>query len=331
MLDLSMIIPIYNTREEDLARCFASMDSLTGFSFEILLIDDGSQDATADFCRNYAASHPQFRYHRKENGGVSSARNYGLDQAQGRFVMFVDADDVLLGDAITPQTIATEADLVIFDMYLSENGQDSLWASLPCKAGPISQKDLQKHLIVGKSLNSPCVKLFRRAHIEEAKLRFRIDMITGEDWLFVTSFVEHCAGAYYAAMPCYRYFRDEGTGLNRTARFPDTMIENHRLIMKTKRTLAYQGTPEWSYEDVIGIAASMHVEDMFNTAADLKLLKLLTKERKKALQQTVRITKPELKHNGSRKAKLKRFILVHLPVLLFPLAKLREVYLKHKH
>lgn len=330
MLDLSIIIPIYNTPEDALKRCFSSMDSLTGFSYEVLLIDDGSGAATGAYCRDYAETHPQFFYHHKENGGVSSARNYGLEQANGRFVMFVDADDVLLGDAMTAQAVNTDADLVIFDMYLSENGRDTLWPSLPCKEGPVSIKTVQKHLIIGKSLNSPCVKLFRQTCIESAKLRFRTDMITGEDWLFVTDFTQHCSGVYYAAKPCYRYFRDEGTGLNRTARFPDAMIENHRLIMKTKRTIAYSGEPEWTYHDVIGIAASMHVENMFNTAADLKLLNLLTKERKETLQQTVAITKPELKYSGTTKAKIKRFVLVYFPIMLWPLAKLREYYLKHK-
>lgn len=330
MLDLSIIIPIYNTPQEALARCFASMDSLTDVSYEVLLIDDGSEESTGVYCRNYTIDHPEFSYHRKENGGVSSARNKGLALAQGRFVMFVDADDVLFGETITAQTVTGDADLVIFDMYLQENGRDILWRSLPCEEGPVSQKTLQKHLLMGKSLNSPCVKLFRRGIIENAKLRFRTDMITGEDWLFVTNFTGLCTSAYYTGKPCYRYFRDEGTGLGRTTRFPDTMIDNHHLIMQTKRQLAHLGTPDWSYEDVIGVAASMHVEDMFNTAADLKLSGLLTKERKRVLQQAVATAGAELTHGGSRKAKIKRFILMRLPIMLWPLAKLREYYLKHK-
>ena len=155
-------------------------------------------------------------------------------------------------------------------------------------------------------------------------------MITGEDWLFVTKFTENCTGAYYIRKPCYRYFRDEETGLGRTIRFPDTMIDNHLLMMKTKRQIARLGEPEWSYEDVIGAAASMHVEDMFNTAADLKLSKLLTKERKRKLRQAVSLAGAVLKHNGTKKAKCKRLILKYFPVLLWPLAKLREFYLKRK-
>lgn len=330
MLDLSIIIPIYNTPEEALSRCFLSMESLAGLSYEVVLVDDGSEKATGNYCRDYAANHPRFTYHYKENGGVSSARNTGLDLAQGRFVMFVDADDVLLGEAIKTEIILAGFDLVIFDMYLSKDGQDTLWSSLSCEEGIVSQKALQKQLLVGKSLNSPCVKLFRRDCIAQAELRFRTDMITGEDWLFVTKFVENCTGAYYIPKPCYRYFRDNSTGLGRTTRFPDTMIGNHLLIMKTKRQLARLGQPDWSYEDVIGIAASMHVENLFNIAADLKLARLLTKERKRKLRQAVSLTGSVLKYNGSKKAKCKRLILMYFPILIWPLAKIREIYLKRK-
>ena len=330
MLDLSIIIPIYNTPEAALERCFASMGSLAGVSSEILLIDDGSDEATGTYCRNFAAEHPQFVYHRKENGGVSSARNYGLDHAQGQFVMFVDADDVLLGDAIKPENILSGFDLVLYDMYLQENAQDTLWSSLPQEEGIISPKALQKQLLIGKSLNSPCVKLFRRRLIEEEELRFSTDMITGEDWLFVAKFATLCTSAYYTKAPCYRYFRDGGTSLGRIARFPDTMIENHLLMMKTKRQFARLGAPEWTYEDVIGIAASMHIENLFNIAADLKLLGLLTKERKRKLRQGAFLAGSVLKYNGTMKAKCKRIVLMYLPILLWPLAKMREFYLKRK-
>ena len=100
MTDLSVIIPIYNTPEEELKRCFSSLSGLSGFSWEAVLVDDGSKEQTGTFCRGYAQSDPHFRYYHKENGGVSSARNMGLEVAQGQFITFVDADDELLPQAI---------------------------------------------------------------------------------------------------------------------------------------------------------------------------------------------------------------------------------------
>lgn len=331
MPTLSIIIPIYNTPVEALERCFDSIASLGDLDYEVLLIDDGSKPFVGDFCRAFVAEHPAFVYEYKENGGVSSARNLGLDRATGQYVMFVDADDEIIGNPIQGSCSNGCSDLILFDMFLSENGADSIWPSLPCEAGSVNKNTFLKQLVVNKSLNSPCVKLFRRTLIEAHQLRFRTDMVTGEDWLFVCLFAEQMGTVTYVKEPCYRYFRDEGSSLNRTARFPDVMIDNHRLIMKTKRHLARLGAPDWSYEDVIGIAAAMHVEDMFNTAADLKLLKLLTKARKKTLQQAVSGTKSELTQSGPRKARMKRFILVHFPIALWPLAKLRAYYLKKKH
>lgn len=331
MLDLSMIIPIYNTPVDDLQRCFDSVQTVGGIDYEVLLIDDGSQPFVGAFCTAYAEEHPAFRYIRKENGGVSSARNLGLDNANGQYVMFVDADDEVLGAPINGDCLTADCDLVLFDMFLSEDGHDTIWPSLSCDAGKVDVKVFLKHLIVGKSLNSPCVKMFRRSVIEENKLRFRTDMVTGEDWLFVASFAKEIGCVHYVNAPCYRYFRDEGTGQTRTARFPDAMINNHITIMDFKRQLALEGAPDWSNQEVIGPAAAMHVEDMFNTAAELLLFKLLTKERKTTIRDCVKRTGPELQYSGSKKAKIKRFVLISFPVLLWPLAKMREFYLKHKH
>ena len=91
---LSVIIPVYNA-EPYLAKCIDSVLSQK-VPLEILLIDDGSSDGSADICRRYSEHDVRVRYFRKENGGVSSARNVGLDHALGEFVTFVDSDDQVI-------------------------------------------------------------------------------------------------------------------------------------------------------------------------------------------------------------------------------------------
>ena len=328
MLDLSIIIPIYNTPIDALQRCFSSAETLGVSDYEVLLIDDGSQEPVGKFCAEYAREHSAFRYLHKENGGVSSARNYGLDQAKGRYVMFVDADDQVLGEPISQDCVDNDRDLVLFDMYLSENGADHLWPSLPCPAGVVDASVLLKYLIIEKSLNSPCVKMYRRELIEAHQLRFRTDMVTGEDWLFVSQFARQMQTVEYVNAPCYRYFREESSSQSRTARFPDAMIDNHRIIMATKRELA---SLDPNPEKVVAQAAAMHIEDMFNTAAELLLFRLLTKERKQTIHDCVKEATGELGASGYKKARTKSFVLLRCPFLLWPLAKLREFYLKHKH
>ena len=91
---ISVIVPIYNV-ENYLRMCLDSIQNQTYKNFECLLINDGSPDNSAEICREYVAKDSRFRYFEKENGGVSSARNYGVELAEGSFITFVDPDDWL--------------------------------------------------------------------------------------------------------------------------------------------------------------------------------------------------------------------------------------------
>ena len=91
---ISIIVPIFNV-ENYLRECLDSIHHQTYKNFECLLINDGSPDNSAEICREYVAKDSRFRYFEKENGGLSSARNYGIDRAEGSFVTFVDSDDWL--------------------------------------------------------------------------------------------------------------------------------------------------------------------------------------------------------------------------------------------
>ena len=91
---ISVIVPVYNA-EQYLHRCVDSILAQTFPDFELLLIDDGSKDRSAEICDEYAWKDERVRVFHKENGGVSSARNLGLDKAKGEWVSFVDADDII--------------------------------------------------------------------------------------------------------------------------------------------------------------------------------------------------------------------------------------------
>ena len=92
MPKISVIVPVYNT-EKYLHRCIDSILAQTFTDFELLLIDDGSKDNSGAICDEYAAKDSRVRVFHKENGGVSSARNLGLDNVRGEWVTFVDSDD----------------------------------------------------------------------------------------------------------------------------------------------------------------------------------------------------------------------------------------------
>jgi len=89
---LSLIVPVYNVAPF-LPRCLDSIADSHGISTEVIIVDDGSTDECPAILARYAAQHPNFRVIRQENGGLSAARNAGLDQAQGEYIAFVDSDD----------------------------------------------------------------------------------------------------------------------------------------------------------------------------------------------------------------------------------------------
>lgn len=89
---ISIIVPIFNT-EKYLHQCLDSILSQSYGNFECLLINDGSIDASASICREYVAKDARFRYFEKENGGVSSARNLGIERSGGAYITFIDSDD----------------------------------------------------------------------------------------------------------------------------------------------------------------------------------------------------------------------------------------------
>lgn len=95
MPKISVIVPVYNT-EKYLRRCIDSILAQTFTDFELLLVDDGSKDNSGAICDEYAKKDPRVRVFHKENGGVSSARNLGLDEAKGEWIAFVDSDDYIL-------------------------------------------------------------------------------------------------------------------------------------------------------------------------------------------------------------------------------------------
>lgn len=91
---ISIVVPVYNV-EEYLKQCLDSILEQTYSNWELILVNDGSTDSSGLICQEYAEKDARIRYFEKENGGLSDARNYGIEQAQGEYLTFVDSDDFL--------------------------------------------------------------------------------------------------------------------------------------------------------------------------------------------------------------------------------------------
>ena len=109
---VSIIVPVYKA-EQWLHRCVDSILAQTMADFELLLINDGSPDRSGEICDEYAAQDSRVRVFHKENGGVSSARNLGLDNAQGEWISFIDADDWVEKEYLEGVTENLDADMIL--------------------------------------------------------------------------------------------------------------------------------------------------------------------------------------------------------------------------
>ncbi|NBI63073.1 glycosyltransferase [Clostridiales bacterium] len=188
---ISIIIPVYNT-EDYIKEMLDSIEGQTFIKYEAIIIDDGSTDRSESIIKGFCDRDSRFKYHKQENQGVSAARNKGLELAQGKYVAFFDADDVIPPDALERLYRAMReesADLAIGIM--SElKADDNTKVNSHTKALS-KNKDIQKYdtnLIWSFSLAN---KLFKREIIEASHLRFAPIRHT-EDGLFVFHYVYKC-------------------------------------------------------------------------------------------------------------------------------------------
>lgn len=163
-VDISFIVPVYNAGDY-LRDCILSIVSQRGFegTYEIMLVDDGSTDGSAEICRELAVRYPQIRLFEPGHGGVSQARNLALNSMRGRYVAFVDADDMVSPDfAAAMMSAAGGCDIVCAPMI---RGHRCVWlSSLPAVRRRYDAREAVANMLYqrGGVDCSPCGKLFTR-------------------------------------------------------------------------------------------------------------------------------------------------------------------------
>lgn len=178
---ISVIVPVYNT-EKFLKESIGSIQKQSYRNWECILVDDGSKDMSGKICDKFAEEDARIRVIHKSNGGVSSARNAGMDAAYGDYFMFLDSDDELTVDCMnTLMAVANEkhaevvsAQMCGDSMAWQENEDVVIWEN---------EEPLKKSLMDNPYTYSACAKLFQRECVED--IRFRSDIRVNEDSLFV--------------------------------------------------------------------------------------------------------------------------------------------------
>ena len=208
MRTLSIIVPVYNCAQV-IVRC---LDSIDYQDAEIIVIDDGSTDSSAIIVTEYIKDHPNVRLIKKENGGVSSARNAGIDAATGKYVMFIDADDYIVSGGISRVLELAESsnsDVVTYSYISVKNDAPQDFTSI--QHIPMSYRTIEG---IGEALLRFDVPdyfiwdaVFRLSPILEHNIRFSPQLSLREDDVFCGMLFCHVKKILVTDLPLYRYVR----------------------------------------------------------------------------------------------------------------------------
>lgn len=205
---VTVIVPVYNA-EKYLHRCIDSILAQTFTDFELLLVDDGSKDRSGAICDDYAAKDSRIRVFHKENGGVSSARNLGLDNAKGEWVTFCDSDDYVYPCWLENYNIleyGAKYDLICQGIETDKSlcqGVNKTIYGVDAEGNII---DIIESLCINLILGYTTVKAFRLDIINRSRIRFNQNLRFKEDETFVIQYARYSINSICVNKIGYLYY-----------------------------------------------------------------------------------------------------------------------------
>lgn len=218
-LKVGVIIPAYNV-EKYIFRAIESCISQTYSNIEVVIVDDGSSDATSDVVKSYADKDERVKLYRQENGGVSSARNRALDMCTADYVLFLDSDDWLETDAVEKLIAKIEEgqEKVLISSgcyYAYFDDSSEIYKIIPeNEKDSVSMSSKEVLMYVGQTkynLRSSCYKLYSLNVINENNLRFVREIRHGEDGLFVFEYLKYADRFVYFPDPLWNILERPGS------------------------------------------------------------------------------------------------------------------------
>lgn len=328
MTKLSIIIPIYNTEIAKLQRCLESIKLIRTKSYECILVDDGSAEETGAYLKDYANITSGFRYIRKENGGVSSARNLGMEKARGEYICFVDADDEIEPDAYNSFLLEeNKSDVVFSDLALVVGDKRELCK--PCEAGKITYEEMIRRILTDERINGPYCKYIKREYLNKHGIYFREEMYAGEDLVFLLDILLDNPSMSYISKVSYYYYREETSNTNRLKKYFTKLYFNYREAYIKEGICISNGNfnPDM-VEYLEQRSIEKYIKAVFNTTLDLTEMDIDLFDVEHDLEQVV---DPVDTKKASQMTKLrKRLMLKKRWHLLKMIAFIRRKYLKIK-
>lgn len=249
MARISIIVPVYNVGQH-LRKCLDSILGQTFRDWELICVDDGSTDGSADILAEYAARDGRIRTIRQANAGQSAARNRGLDEAGGEYVMFCDADDWVEPDwcealhgAIVGQP---DIDLVVARAFIDgtcdRKRRKALEANQKLRFRGVCRASADLFPRVDHAV---WMKIYRRSLIERHAVRFPVGELC-EDWTFSYAYLSVCGNVRFLDRALYHYVQRDGSTLNGAAASDRVQLDFIRQWNRLRRFLVSAGKwPEW--------------------------------------------------------------------------------------
>lgn len=215
---ISVIVPIYNT-EKYLRQCIDSILDSAYVDFELILVNDGSEDRSLEICRRYYEKDCRIKVIDQEHTGVSAARNRGIEECRGEWVVFVDSDDSVSKDFFTRigQEKYQRCDLLIFDYQRQKTNLRKTANIRRCgderefeyHAG--DRRQMVKTFLNGGQLTrggnmnlfSPWAKAYKKSVLEQHHIRFDVNLSIGEDRIFNLEYLRHVQSCIYIRKTVY--------------------------------------------------------------------------------------------------------------------------------
>lgn len=240
---VSVIVPVFNV-EKYICECIESILAQTYESFELILVDDGSSDSSGIICDGFKSRDSRIRVFHKENGGLSSARNTGLNEARGEYVCFIDSDDSIKKDFLEmlySSIVETDADLAICEIEAPRLINADMNVII---ANNMIADDARKWLYDMRSreyvlMVIACNKLYKKSLFDG--IRYPVGRLH-EDEFVIEPILERCSRISFVPDKLYKY-RDNETGITSNANKldlrhldgVDALIERIRLAVGAKK------------------------------------------------------------------------------------------------
>ena len=277
----SVIIPVYNAAAT-LERCLDSLLGQPHGDAEILLINDGSTDESGEICQRYACTNHGVHYFEKENGGVSSARNLGLEKAVGEYILFVDSDDYVAKDyfaVIDAAVQSRDPDMLIFGLQCFGSRSDvwqtgSFFSDDSLKIAKFVRRSFRAYLYSNLMNRS-----FRREIIRERNLRFDEKLWVGEDQVFVFAYTMYVRRMASIERVLYHYARENRNSLSQRSRtyLTEQLLQVSDLMREAVQQSDYPGPVRRIYEEIVSWS---HYRSAYSACKELRKFGLTDAERK---------------------------------------------------